>query len=76
MITDNTKVHTQIYWVFVTMVTSSLGMVEHRSFSQVHSSVTRRKWSDFSQSKDATFFERGFCPSEEGLLAVESALII
>jgi hypothetical protein len=37
MISDNAIAHTQVQRVYVMMVISSCGMVEHRSFSHVHS---------------------------------------
>ncbi len=35
MMTDSAKAQTKVQWIFVMMVTSSFGMVEHRSFSQI-----------------------------------------
>jgi len=32
---DKAKVHTEVQWVSVLMVTSSCGKVEHGSFSQI-----------------------------------------
>ncbi len=41
MMSDNAITQTEIQRVFVMMVTSSNGMVEHRSFSHVHSTYDR-----------------------------------